>query len=289
MFGLFKKKKEEPKQKPVEVSKEVQSQEYKAFAADFPGEETDILAVTSPSVAFHDPIGETGLYKYSLSLTAWMDEYTHELQQGEATLEAVVDMKLLAYLLSHVPRNFIITATVRPSEDGMRFMMTDLPQPGFDPDLKVIMDKQKEPVTLEVNGLGTFTLSRTQGWFECSVDWLDEEISLTFDQEEDTREGAQDTARALMGAQEDWDRRVRAFAADTLLEQANALLEEDEDAEPLTHEDFQEQLILDSVYTTVDGAFEFRFSGDDLFLAHPVHVTGTVADGPTVAVMDGEP
>ncbi|MGM9606992.1 MAG: DUF2262 domain-containing protein [Oscillospiraceae bacterium] len=286
MFGLFKKKKEEPVQEAAQAPEQEQSQEVKAFAADFPGEETDILAVTAPAAVGSEKVGDSGLWKVTIGLTAWLDEYTHELRQGDARLEAVVDDKLREYLHTRVPGNFIIAATVRPSEDGTRFLMTDLPKPGFDPELKAILEEQKKPVTLEVEGLGTFTLNRSLGWFEAAVDWKGAEVSLTFDQAEETRDAAQDTARALLDGQESWDERVRAYAADTLLDRANELLGEDEDVEALTREDFLAQLEPDSILAGPEGAFEFWFSGDDLFLAHPVHVTGTLADGPQQAEID---
>ncbi|MGN0968708.1 MAG: DUF2262 domain-containing protein [Oscillospiraceae bacterium] len=286
MFGLFKKKKEEPAQENPKVQEQEQSQEVKTFAADFPGEETDILAVTAPAGVGSEKVGDSGLWKVTIGLTAWQDEYTHELRQGDARLEAVVDDKLREYLHGRVPGNFIIAATVRPSEDGTRFLMTDLPKPGFDPELKAILEEQKKPVTLEVEGLGTFTLNRSLGWFEAAVDWQGAEVSLTFDQAEETREDAQNTARALLDGQESWDERVRAYAADMLLDRANELLGEDEGAEAITREDFLAQLEPDSILAAPEGAFEFWFGGDDLFLAHPVHVTGTLEDGPQQAEID---
>lgn len=286
MFGLFKKKKEEPKQEIKETPVQPQSPEIKEFAADFLPEETDILAVTGPAGFSHDRIGESGLWKVTLGLTAWMDEYTNELKQGLATLETIADDKLLEYLLSRVPRNFIISVTVRPSTEGNRFMMTDLPKPGFDADLKAILDEQKKPITLDVDGLGTFTLSRTLGWFETTVDWLDSEISLTFDQAEETHDSAQETARALMADQSCWDDRVRAFAADSLLDKVNTLLSEEDTDETISREEFIDQLALDSVLAGPDGTFEFWFSGEDFFLAHPVRVSGDLEQGPTQAEMD---
>lgn len=290
MFGLFKKKKETPKPSAEETQKQEQAPEIKAFAEDFSGEETDILAVTGPGTFDRDPVGQSGLWKISIPLTAWMDEYTKQLQQGEARLEAVIDQKLLDYLLERVPRNFIITATVRPNADGTRFMMTDLPKPGFDPDLKAILDEQKKPVTLEVEGLGTFTLSRAMGWFQAAVDWMDAEVSMTLDQAEETLDSAQDTARVLVSDQKIWDERIRAFAAEQLLDRVNELAketaDEDDEAETFTATSLQAQWELDSILAGPDGAFEFLFSDDDLFLAHPVRVTGNLDAGPLQAEMD---
>lgn len=285
MFGLFKKKKEAPKSAPVETAQQEQAPEIKAFAEEFPGEETDIVAVTGPENFDREQLNDS-LWKLSIPLTAWMDEYTKELKQGEARLEAVIDPKLLAYLLERIPRNFIITATVRPNADGTRFRMTDLPKPGFDPVLKAILDEQKKPVTLTVEGVGTFSLSRAMGWFQSTVNWMDAEIIMTFDQTEETMDSAQETARELIGSQQDWDERVRAFAAEQLLEQVNALLEEDGEPKLFTADELQSKWELESVWTGCDGAFEFSFRDDDLFLMHPVRVSGNLADGPLKAEMD---
>lgn len=285
MFGFKKKKKTEPviEQEQPDSSEQEQRQEIKAFAAQFTGEETDLIAITAPSSIAHIPVGDTGLWRVAMGLTAWMDEYEGVVHQQPASLEAMMDDTLLEYLLTHVPRNFIISVTVRPHAEGDRFLMVDLPKPGFDPVLKAILEVQKAPVTMETDDLGTFTLNRTLGWFEAAVDWVESEISLTVDQTEEGRQAALDTARALLADKESWHERVCAFAADTLLEQARGLLEEDEE---LSREDFIAQMDAESVMTAPDGAFEFWFGGDDLLLAHPVRVSGNLTDGPIDASME---
>lgn len=280
-MGLFKKKKSAPAaEKPQKQEKNAEAAE---FSAQFTGEETDITAVTGPGVFDRDRVDGTDLWKLSIPLTAWMDDYTGEIRQGEARLEAVIAQELLDYLLERIPHNFIIGCTVRPDVNADRFLMTDLPKPGFDPDLKAILDEQKKPVTVEAEGLGTFTLSHSMGWFQATVNWLDSEVLLTMDQAEEALAAAQATARALVDGQSDWDARVRAFAAEQLLEQANALAQEDEVFTPETLAACWE---LDSIMAGPDGAFEFLFSDSDLFLARPVRVTGTLANGPENAVLD---
>lgn len=296
MFGLFKKKKDDtqPVQTPVVEQEpaaapdgDVAQETRKRFLAQFPGKETDILSITDPGGVNADKVEGTELWKVSIGLTAWMDEYEQELHQTPARLEAMVDETLLTYLRERTPRNFIITATVRPAEEEGRFLMTDLPKPGFDPELKALLEEQKKPVKLEIEDLGTFTLNRSLGWYDASVDWMDDEISLNLDQNEETLAAAQETAKTLMEDQEGWDARVRAFAAEQLLERVNALLQsEDDEAELYTRETLAGQFQIDSILAGPDGAFEFWFSDDDLFLAHPVHVAGTLEQGPTLAEMD---
>ena len=296
MFGLFKKKKEDtqPAQAPVVEQEAAPTPDADAtqtkrreFLAQFPGKETDILGITAPGGVSADKVDGTDLWKVSIGLIAWMDEYEQVLHQEPALLEAMVDDTLLNYLYERTPRNFIISITVRPSEEGTRFLMTDLPKPGFDPELKALLEERKKPINLDVENLGTFTLNRSLGWYDAAVEWMGSEISLNLDQDEETLVSAQETAKALVENQEDWDARVRAFAAEQLLGHVNELLQsEDEDAELYTHESLAAQFQIDSILAGPASAFEFWFSDDDLFLAHPVHVTGTLEQGPTLAEMD---
>lgn len=274
MFG-FKKKKEEPKN----TEPQGQNQEVKAFAADFLPEETDILAVTGGSSLDTDQSGDSKLWKVRMGLTAWKDAYTQELQQGEGTLEALVDDNLLEHLRARLPRDFLIRVTVRPCADGVRFLMTDLPKPDFDPELKAILEEQKKPVTLEADGLGTFTLSRTMNWFQAEVDWAGQPIQLIFDRDEN-QDDSLVTARALMENREDWDRRVREFAARELLEQVNDALQEDG---PVTGEQLLDGLEAESVQVSGTGAVEFWLHDDELLWGRAIHVSGTLEDGPTSA------
>ncbi len=296
MFGLFKKKKEtaQPIETPV-VEQEssaipdetVTQDKRKTFLARFPEKETDLVGITSPGGVAHNPVEGTDLFHVTIALTAWLDEYEQELHREPALLEAMVDETLLEYLRQRTPPNFIISATVRPSGDDKHFLITDLPKPGFDPELKALLEEQKKPVKLEVDGLGTFTLNRNLGWYDASVEWQGEEISLNLDRNEETLDDAQETAKALMADQANWDQRVRAYAAEQLLERVNDLLQSEDDAAELyTAEILAEQFQIDSVLAGPDGIFEFWFSDDDLFLAHPVHVTGTLEQGPTLAEMD---
>lgn len=296
MFGLFKKKKEAPVpvQTPVE-EQEILSpadggaqEKRREFLARFPGKETDLLGITDTAGVAADKVEGADLWKVTIGLSAWLDEYEQVLYQTPARLEAMVDETLLTYLRERTPRNFIISVTVRPAEEEEGcFLITDLPKPGFDPELKALLEEQKKPVTLEVEELGTFTLNRSLGWYDATVEWMGIELSLNMDQNEETLPAAQETAKVLMAGQEDWDTRVRAFAAKELLDRVNTLLQEEgEEQELYTCETLAEQFIPDSILVGPDGTFEFWFSDDDLFLAHPVHVTGTLEQGPTLAEMD---
>lgn len=286
MFGLFKKKTEPA----APAAAEQGGAEFKAFAADFLPEELDILAVTGASGFNGGKAPGKAMWTAGIELTAWMEEDSAELHREQAQLVALADDRLMDYLRQRVPRDFILKCRVRPAPDNKRFLMLDLPQPAFDPELKSILEEQKKPVTFETEDFGTFTLNRAIGWFEANANWLGTEIALDFDRDED-RDGCLSTARALFAQPEDWDRRVRAFAAEKLLSLANDWArdgaEEGADPESITPEQFMGRIELQSIQVYPDGSFEFWFQDGDLFWGHAIRVSGSLTGGPEDAETAG--
>ena len=280
MFGLFKKKGEQPEEEQRVQNPE--NKQFKAFAAKFLPEELSILAVTGANgFGGGKTRGET-LWTASIGLTAWMEEDSPDIHRGEFVLSTIADDQLLEHLQRRVPRDFIIKFKGRVSEDGQRLLLLDLPEPAFDPDLKAILEEQKKPVTFWEEGLGTFTLNRQVDWFETEVDWLGGQISLVFDAEEDRAEVLQ-RAKTLLAGAASWDKRVREYAADDLLASANDWAEDEE----ITREQFIQRMELESIEIRADGSFEFWFADGDMFYGHSIHVSGDMEHGPDDASMEG--
>ena len=281
MFGLFKKK-EAPKEPPSQ-----QRDEWKEFAAPFLPEELSIVAVTDASGFGSVKEPEQELWRVGIGLTAWMEEDSPDIHRGEASLVSLADDTLRNYLRQRVRPDFIIKFTARVSEDGRRLLLLDLPEPGFDPDLKAILEEQKKPVSFWEDGLGTFTLNRSVGWFETEAEWLGQPARLDFDRDEN-RADCLTHFHTLMERQEEWDQRVRALAAEKLLDLANDWAQESEEGREtaeITQEQFMERMELDAIQIYEDGAFEFWFNDGDLFWGHSIHVTGSLTNGPE-EVMD---
>ena len=280
MFGLFKKKGEQPEEEQRVQNPE--NKQFKAFAAKFLPEELTILAVTGANgFGGGKTRGET-LWTASIGLTAWMEEDSPDIHRGEFVLSTVGDEQLLEVLRRRTRPDFIIKFRGRVSEDGKRLLLLDLPEPGFDPDLKAILEEQKKPVTFWEEGLGTFTLNRQVDWFETEVDWLGGQISLVFDAGEDRAEVLQ-RAKTLLSGAADWDERIRAYAADDLLVSANDWAEDEE----ITREQFIQRMELESIEIRADGSFEFWFADGDMFYGHSIHVSGDMEHGPDDAAMEG--
>ena len=228
-------------------------------------------------------------WQASIGLTAWMVEDSPDIHLGETGLVTLGDEKLLDFLRQRVRPDNIIKFRGRVSEDGKRLLLLDLPEPAFDPDLKAILEEQKKPVTFWEEGLGTFTLNRQVDWFETELDWLGAEISLVFDQDENRADCVMN-AKALLADAAGWDRRVREYAADELLELANDWsqdMDEDGGAVEVTREQFVERMELESIEIRADGSFEFWFADGDMFYGHSIHVSGDMEHGPDDASMEG--
>ena len=301
MFGFFKKKSGEVPEEQERLQKAAAREaerkeasaipeELRALGQKFLPEEFSILAVTGAGGFGGSRTQENGPWLAVLELTAWKEEDSEEPAHREKTqLVALADDKLMDYLRRRVRGDSVFQIMVRPSEDGKQFLMTELPQPEIDPEMKAILEEQKKPVSIWVPELGTFTLNRLVNWFEAEVEWLGQPVRLDIDREEDW-DACVEQAKALMAGQKGWDEKVRAFAAQELLDQANDWARdaaEGEEPEEITREQFMERLELDAVQISADGRFEFWFNDGDLFWGHAIHVTGSLDQGPESAQMEG--
>ena len=231
MFGFFKKKSgeipEEQERLQKAAAREAERkeasaipEELRALGQKFLPEEFSILAVTGAGGFGGSRPQENGPWLAVLELTAWKEEDSEEPAHREKTqLVALADDKLMEYLRRRVRGDSVFQIMVRPSEDGKQFLMTELPQPEVDPEMKAILEEQKKPVSIWVPELGTFTLNRLVNWFEAEVEWLGQPARLDIDREEDW-DACVEQAKALMADQKGWDEKVRAFAAQELLAQA---------------------------------------------------------------------
>lgn len=303
MFGFFKKKSGEVPEEQERLQKAAAREaerkeasaipeELRALGQKFLPEEFSILAVTGAGGFGGSRTQENGPWLAVLELTAWKEEDSEEPAHREKTqLVALADDKLMEYLRRRVRGDSVFQIMVRPSEDGKQFLMTELPQPEIDPEMKAILEEQKKPVSIWVPELGTFTLNRLVNWFEAEVEWLGQPARLDIDREEDW-DACVERAKALMADQKGWDEKVRSFAAQELLEQANdwaqdAAGNEDGEPEEITREQFMERMELDAVQISADGRFEFWFNDGDLFWGHAIHVTGALDQGLEIAQMEG--
>ena len=283
MFKLFGKK-QEPQE---EVREAALSQHPKAAAlgAQFGAEEFDILAVTGANGFGGGEADEGEAYRtVTLPLTAWRED-DGPIHQEDTCLVALADDKLLGYLRRLAPRDSIIQVRVRQGLEDDRFLMAGMPAPVMDRELKVLLDQQVQEVSQWVADLGTFVLNRTVNWFQADVDWQGQSIQLVYDRgSEEEMKKAQETGLALMSAQADWDKRVRAYAAEQLPIQYEGLEDEMLDLSP---EELAGRLEAESIQVWADGSFEFWFHDADYQWEHSLRVCGSLEGGPDQVHLEG--
>ena len=272
MFHLFGKKKEEaPAQKP-------ERREPAPLPCGFDGDEVSVLAITGPG-GFARREDDLGQSYSALELTAWMEEDGAEIHQGSFELAIPQDEELIEYLKEHVPHDFILKFTARLNQAEDRLLLMTLPAPGFDPDLKAILDKQKQPVTVQAEGIGELTLNRSTNWLQTDADWCGGTVQLIFDRgTEEELAAVEELARTVLADADGWNSRLRAFAAERLPKACP-------DAQ--LPEDLAERLEAESLQLWPDGRFEAWLHDADYLWEPSVRVTGTVSGGPEEADLEG--
>ena len=223
IFGLFKKKEKPVTETPVtetpaaEQPAQSTGSEFNHTLVEkygpFTGGEVELNAVTGP-IPFGVAPSEmeanpNGPWPALLGLTAWYED-DGETQEGQALLVAAADNRLLSHLREMAPRNGMIQVKARKSERKNVYLMTALPTPVMDPELKTILLKQLEPVTINPDGLGEFTLDRTSNLFQGELDWVNgESILLSFPKcREEQLEQIFAAARFLSANADSWNTRV---------------------------------------------------------------------------------
>ena len=280
MFGLFKKK-----EKPAAAPASAQSGEMRAFAANFHPKEMTVLVVTGAKGFASDKAADEELWTASMELTAWMEDNSPNIQRGEFKLVAKGDETLMNFLRQRVPRDFILKCRVRLSLDGTSLLLTNLPEPGFEPDLKAILEEQKKPVAVEVEGLGKFMLNRSVGVLQAEIQFMGQGVQLCFDKDED-RAACGRTAKAVLDDLIALDEKARSLAADKLLELANEWAA-DADGEEVSREEFLSRMTLETIDVAERESYDLWYNDGELFFGHVIHVSGNLNEGVTDARMEG--
>ena len=280
MFGLFKKK-----EKPAAAPASAQSGEMRAFAANFHPKEMTVLVVTGAKGFASDKAADEELWTASMELTAWMEDNSPNIQRGEFKLVAKGDETLMTFLRQREPRDFILKCRVRLSLDGTSLLLTNLPEPGFDPDLKAILEEQKKPVAVEVEGLGKFMLNRSVGVLQAEIQFMGQGVQLCFDKDED-RAACGRTAKAVLDDLIALDEKARSLAADKLLELANEWAA-DADGEEVSREEFLSRMTLETIDVAERESYDLWYNDGELFFGHVIHVSGNLNEGVTDARMEG--
>ena len=99
--------------------------------------------------------------------------------------------------------------------------------------------------------------------------------------------------KKLVAEQKDWDKSLRAKAAQKLTAQANEWLADNDqtdrnsEKDPITEGEFAQRIILTEFTVSPGGRFTAWYEDDDMFWGHVITVDGTLKKGPIGADIQG--
>ena len=152
-----------------------------------------------------------------------------------------------------------------------------------------VLDKYKTPVTMHSDILGDFLLDKRYGGsWECRCDWLGREIYFSFYDEYDD-EGFKEViknAEQMWLDRENWDRKLREFAADEMTYLANDWGDNSVNGE-ITEEEFARRIQLQGIQILDEGNIDAWFDDGGFFGDHSVTVWGNIFKGLKSASLEG--
>ncbi|MCM3537751.1 DUF2262 domain-containing protein [Priestia endophytica] len=255
--------------------------ELSRFQSRFTEEVIEIAAVTGALGIGAGRAGNDELWTASIELITWKTLHNNEpVKKEEVRLQWLADDEEWQKTRNMMDSYTIVKLQVRRGENSM--MLVDLLDPAYkDNELERILDEAKKPVYYHDELLGEFTLEKGVKLFKKCTSWNSEECYLCFDLDEDLHimKSALETAHILFNKQDEWNRKIRTYAAEELVELANDWLQEDDEAEvdEITKEMFINSIKVTSISVDPDGDFTIYFSDGDMFGGHCIIVDGNVS------------
>ena len=148
-------------------------------------------------------------------------------------------------------------------------------------ELLEVLKEYRKPVKITDIVLGEFKLNKDFRILEGSIDWLNENVSISLEVDVDDKETWNDTMsilRVLFNEQEQKDLEFRVFAGEELTDLANEWLQ-DENKE-ITTSEFEKRIKLSELVISYDsGDFIAYYDDDDIFYGHIITIYGNLKNG----------
>lgn len=256
------------------------SSEKSRFESRFTDYDIQIAAVTGALGVGAGRAGKDIMWTASIELIAWKNLNSGEpVKIEEIRLQWLVDDEEWKKSRDTLEKNTVVKLQVRIS--GKSMMLVKILDTEYrDNDLEVILQNSMKPVFYKDDLLGEFELDKSVKLFSKRISWASEEGNLYFDWHEDKNimESSLETAYELFKDQDEWNKIIRIYASEELVELANDWLEDNDEAEidEITKEMFIGFMKLDSISVSPDGNFDIYFFDGDMFWGHTIIVSGNV-------------
>ncbi|MGY4761627.1 DUF2262 domain-containing protein [Paenibacillus caseinilyticus] len=255
--------------------------EIQEFNARFDEEIVEIAGVTEAcEVGAGKGMGQV-MWNPSINLIAWKRIGEDEpLIRDRTRLEWLVSNSELSKAKDVLQANSLVRLRVRIGEKSLMFI--EVLDPSYqDKELNVVLEESFKPVFYHDEMLGQFELDKSIDLFEKEVQFDGERVELHFEwqSDENPMKLALQTAYSLFGDQEGWNKRLKAYAADELLDLANDWLEQEDEPqyEKITEEIFINSIKIWTISVYPEGRFTVYYSDGDLFWGHSICVNGNIS------------
>lgn len=274
--------------------------EIERFESRFSEEIIEIAAVTGPSGFGGGKGCDNVMWSASMDIIAWkICDSNKPVVREKYGLKALVDYEQLKILQKTVNSKSIIRLKVCMSKDNSihDFMIVEIIDICYkDSELENILQEELKPVFYEDDVLGKFTLKKASNTFDTTINWMNSEVSLSFDHDKDENviKDYISTAHTLYNNQKEWDERIHSYAADELLNLANDWFkvgkeeyyesfdkefdEEDEyyKYDEITKERFMNLMKIVYISIESNGEFYIECLDGDMFCGHRIHISGNI-------------
>ncbi|MDA1475176.1 DUF2262 domain-containing protein [Bacillus changyiensis] len=254
------------------------SNQIEQFEKRFADEVIEVAAVTGPSgIGAGRATGDV-MWNASIPVIAWKEIHSNSPAiQKELRLEWLVNDDEWQKTRDIFKANTIVKLYVRKGNKAM--MLVKVIDTAYqDDELQSILNEALKPIDYKDSKLGTFKLNKAVKLFEKEITWAGQAGILYFDWHENEQEmkASLATAHILFQDQVQWDAKIRAYAAEELVELANDWLQDNDETEidEITKELFIELMEFSSISVYSDGDFEVFFDDGDMFWGHSIIVSG---------------
>ncbi|SDY21552.1 hypothetical protein SAMN05421736_101684 [Evansella caseinilytica] len=254
------------------------ARQIQLFENRFKNEVIEIAAVTGAAGTSAGRGGGDKMWNASITLIAWKElSGSKSVVQEERQLEWLADDDAWKKMRAILEANAVVKLHVRKGEQTL--MLVKVVDTAYqDAELQRILQESLKPVYYKDEILGIFELDKAVKLYEKNITWTGQEGKLYFNWEDDERQmkASLETARNLFQHQAKWDTKIRAFAADELVELANDWLQDKEEPEfdKITKEMFVKLMEFSSISVYPEGDFEVFFHDGDMFWGHSIIVCG---------------
>ena len=147
--------------------------------------------------------------------------------------------------------------------------------------------EQTEPKIYKDKVLGEFMLDERIDQYVTKIEWPRGYITLSVENCEGKElDGVFATANKIVKAKNEWDKKIKEFAAVELMELKNDSWLDEDEAE-ITADQFVEKIKIETIDISLDNEFEFYLDDGDIFWGHTIIVSGNLEEGPQEAQIAG--